>query len=171
MSNAAGSNQAGQGSDGSTAGLSPQRLGAYMGRMRLPVTMSCMRSRKTPWYSKRDSRIHTLIFAKPAFSSRSAVDLTAWYAVQNVKNMLHSNCETSISNIRVGEASTNDRKSSALCEDTFDDMVLRADKKTLDTRARLQGCTGLRCCKKAAAVTGVLRMGRGYGGLLSGRVG
>lgn len=63
---------------------------------------------------------HTLICLKPAFSSRSLADLTAWKAGYIVKDVFRR----AYHNIRVGEAFTKERKSSAAARDGLVDMVL-----------------------------------------------
>jgi hypothetical protein len=63
--------------------------------------------------------------------------------------------------IRVGEASAKDRKSSALFQEGFEDMLLWASSSTRGAGARRRGRVGLRGCRSDARMGGVLRMGRG----------
>jgi hypothetical protein len=61
------------------------------------------------WYIE----ISTLICWKPAFSRRSLADFTAWKAIYSQYIIYRRH----LSNIRVGEALTNERKSSAALRD------------------------------------------------------
>jgi hypothetical protein len=58
--------------------------------------------------------------------------------------MLHLQ-QTTASNIRVGEAFTKDRKSSALSSEGLTDMVHRARDRTRGRAATAWMCAGLRC--------------------------
>jgi hypothetical protein len=104
-----------------------------------------------------------LICLKPAFSSLSLADLTAWKA-----ELVNSNtCRSYVGSIRVGEAFTKERKSSAAARDGLVAMVRARDSANIvGMKARVRagglGCSRVWCSDVA--------MGMGLGRAVLKRV-
>lgn len=92
----------------------------------------------------------TLICLKPAFSNFSLTDLTAWKALIVNTSTIHSY----FNNIRVGEALTKDRKSSAAASEGLVDIA-RAHDRTRVVEAGATARVKLGCSSECRRDTGV----------------